>query len=137
MAFNELNSVEHYIINNLSGVNLNNGGAAEPGQTYGKHWEYKSADDLKRNVNEVLNENELKKVRQISFSLFLFFLMFLLSTTCNMSSSEALNRKCFSRHHQSLIRLMSFFVIPREERYLEGRFPADYPDYKASVRRWV
>ena len=35
------------------------------------------------------------------------------------------------------VALMSFFVIPREERYLEARFPADYPAYKASVRRWV
>lgn len=35
------------------------------------------------------------------------------------------------------VTLMSFFVIPREERYLEARFPADYPAYKASVRRWV
>ncbi len=33
--------------------------------------------------------------------------------------------------------LMSLFVIPREERYLEARFPADYPAYKVSVRRWV
>ena len=61
MAFNELNSVEHYIIHKLSGINLNNDGAAEPDQTYGKWWEYKSATDLKRNVNEVLNEEELKK----------------------------------------------------------------------------
>lgn len=61
MSFNELNSVEHYIIHKLSGINLNNGGAAEPDQTYGKWWEYKSAQELKRNVNEVLNEGELKK----------------------------------------------------------------------------
>ena len=61
MAFNELNSVEHYIIHKLSGINLNNDGAAEPDQTYGKWWEYKSATELKRNVNEVLNEEELKK----------------------------------------------------------------------------
>ncbi len=30
MAFNKLNSVEHYIIHQLSGVNLNNDGVAEP-----------------------------------------------------------------------------------------------------------
>ena len=33
--------------------------------------------------------------------------------------------------------LMSFVVIPREERYLEARFPSEYLDYKASVRRWL
>lgn len=34
------------------------------------------------------------------------------------------------------IALMSLVVIPREERYLEARFPAEYSPYKASVRRW-
>jgi len=33
--------------------------------------------------------------------------------------------------------LMTFVVIPREERYLESRFATDYPPYKASVRRWL
>ena len=32
--------------------------------------------------------------------------------------------------------LMSFWVIPREERYLEARFPGEYLPYKAAVRRW-
>ncbi|TAK87592.1 MAG: isoprenylcysteine carboxylmethyltransferase family protein [Betaproteobacteria bacterium] len=35
------------------------------------------------------------------------------------------------------VALMSFVVIPREERYLETRFPSDYLPYKASVRRWL
>lgn len=35
------------------------------------------------------------------------------------------------------VALMSFVVIPREEQYLETRFPADYLPYKASVRRWL
>jgi len=35
------------------------------------------------------------------------------------------------------VALMSFTVIPREERYLEARFPSEYPSYKASVRRWL
>jgi protein-S-isoprenylcysteine O-methyltransferase Ste14 len=35
------------------------------------------------------------------------------------------------------VALMSFVVIPREEHYLETRFPADYMPYKASVRRWL
>ena len=33
--------------------------------------------------------------------------------------------------------LMAFVVIPREERYLEARFPSEYLPYKASVRRWL
>lgn len=33
--------------------------------------------------------------------------------------------------------LMSFLVIPREERYLEARFPSEYVPYKSSVRRWL
>jgi len=33
--------------------------------------------------------------------------------------------------------LMSFVVIPREEKYLETHFPSDYLPYKASVRRWL
>lgn len=35
------------------------------------------------------------------------------------------------------VALMSLVVIPREEQYLETRFPADYLPYKASVRRWL
>jgi protein-S-isoprenylcysteine O-methyltransferase Ste14 len=33
--------------------------------------------------------------------------------------------------------LISFVVIPREERYLEARFGEQYARYKASVRRWL
>lgn len=33
--------------------------------------------------------------------------------------------------------LMSFWVIRREERYLEARFPSEYLPYKSSVRRWL
>ena len=33
--------------------------------------------------------------------------------------------------------LMSFVVIPREERYLERRFGAEYNEYKSRVRRWL
>ena len=34
------------------------------------------------------------------------------------------------------VAVMSLVVIPREERYLEARFPSEYSAYKASVRRW-
>lgn len=60
MAFNELNSVEHYIIHRLSGVNLNDTALREPRIGYGTEWVYKSAADLNRGVNEVLLESELK-----------------------------------------------------------------------------
>jgi protein-S-isoprenylcysteine O-methyltransferase Ste14 len=33
--------------------------------------------------------------------------------------------------------LMSLWVIPREERYLQARFSSEYLSYKSSVRRWL
>jgi protein-S-isoprenylcysteine O-methyltransferase Ste14 len=33
--------------------------------------------------------------------------------------------------------LMTWVVIPMEERYLERRFGAEYVEYKAKVRRWI
>jgi protein-S-isoprenylcysteine O-methyltransferase Ste14 len=33
--------------------------------------------------------------------------------------------------------LMSLVVIPREEAFLEARFPSEYLPYKNSVRRWL
>jgi protein-S-isoprenylcysteine O-methyltransferase Ste14 len=35
------------------------------------------------------------------------------------------------------VALMALVVIPREEHYLEARFPADYPAYQREVRRWL
>ena len=35
------------------------------------------------------------------------------------------------------VALIHYVVIPREERYLERKFGAQYLDYKASVRRWL
>jgi protein-S-isoprenylcysteine O-methyltransferase Ste14 len=35
------------------------------------------------------------------------------------------------------IAVMSFIVIPREERYLVARFGSEYANYKATVRRWL
>jgi type I restriction enzyme R subunit len=60
MGFNELNSVEHYIIHQLSGVNLNSTHWQEEKTPYGFQWSYKSADKLKRGVNEVIEEEELR-----------------------------------------------------------------------------
>ncbi len=33
--------------------------------------------------------------------------------------------------------LMAMVVIPREERYLETRFPSEYLSYQRAVRRWL
>jgi protein-S-isoprenylcysteine O-methyltransferase Ste14 len=33
--------------------------------------------------------------------------------------------------------IMALVVIPREERYLEARFPSGYLPYKREVRRWL
>ncbi|TKD66538.1 type I restriction endonuclease subunit R [Flavobacterium sp. ASW18X] len=60
MGFNELNSVEHYIIHQLSGVNLNDK-VSEPQSAYGATWQYQSASSLSRNTTEVLVETEVKK----------------------------------------------------------------------------
>lgn len=60
MGFNELNSVEHYIIHQLSGLNLNTGNISEPISPYGVRWVYQSSQELNRTVNEVLLEQELK-----------------------------------------------------------------------------
>jgi protein-S-isoprenylcysteine O-methyltransferase Ste14 len=35
------------------------------------------------------------------------------------------------------VSIISFVVIPREERYLETRFDEEYKRYKAGVRRWL
>ncbi|MPN02303.1 hypothetical protein SDC9_149519 [bioreactor metagenome] len=48
MPFNELNSVEHFIIKQLSGVDLNNNTVAEPQSHYGIRWQYLPASALLR-----------------------------------------------------------------------------------------
>ena len=48
MGFNELNSVEHYIIHQLSGVNLNSKTVNEPKAGYSAQWIYKSSDEIQR-----------------------------------------------------------------------------------------
>jgi type I restriction enzyme R subunit len=60
MSFNELNSVENYIIKQLTGVNLNTNEASEDATLYGDFWQYKSPQELNRSVNEVLIESNLK-----------------------------------------------------------------------------
>lgn len=62
MGFTELNSVEHYIINQLTDVNLNQGHVAEiPLQPYGAEWQFQSPEQLGRGVNEVMVEALVKR----------------------------------------------------------------------------
>ncbi|MEQ9220242.1 MAG: HsdR family type I site-specific deoxyribonuclease [Cyclobacteriaceae bacterium] len=60
MSFNEFNSVENYIIYQLTGINLNSD-VQEPKEKYGLSWEYQPTSTLDRSVNEVLLESDLKK----------------------------------------------------------------------------
>jgi len=60
MSFNELNSVEHYIIHQLCGVNLNANELSDRTETYGHRWIYKQPQDLSRSINEVLLETEIR-----------------------------------------------------------------------------
>lgn len=66
MGFNELNSVEHFFVHRLTGVNLNeakSGNAVEePIPAYDAvKWRYVPSELLKRDITEVLLEKELKK----------------------------------------------------------------------------
>jgi type I restriction enzyme R subunit len=53
MGFTELNSVEHYIIHQMTGVNLNANQVSEPQKTFGVQWQFQSPEQLGRGVNEV------------------------------------------------------------------------------------
>lgn len=66
MSFNELNTVEHFFVHRLTGVNLNevNAGNAieEPIPAYDSvKWRFVPSDQLGRDITEVLLEKELKK----------------------------------------------------------------------------
>jgi len=61
MGFTELNSVEHYIIHQMTGVNLNANQISEPQKTFGVQWQFQSPEQLGRGVNEVLVESEVVK----------------------------------------------------------------------------
>ena len=61
MGFTELNSVEHYIIHQISGVNLNTNTVSATLGDYSVQWQFQSQEQLGRGVNEVLVESELLK----------------------------------------------------------------------------
>lgn len=56
-----MNSVEFYIIQQLSGVNLNHPNWAEEQGPFSFQWKYKPASGIVRGVNEVLVESELRE----------------------------------------------------------------------------
>jgi type I restriction enzyme R subunit len=65
-TFNELNSVEHFIIHQLTGINLNqvqHGMVKEENVPYGDNaeWKYIQPELLQREITDMLLENELKK----------------------------------------------------------------------------
>jgi type I restriction enzyme, R subunit len=65
MAFNEQNTVEHFIIHQLTGVNLNavrGNMVKEDAVEYDTvKWKYTQADLLQRDITEVFVEKELKE----------------------------------------------------------------------------
>jgi type I restriction enzyme, R subunit len=61
MAFNELNSVENFIVRELTGVNLNHQGVQEePFEYQSAQWRYIPSEQLRREITEVMVESELK-----------------------------------------------------------------------------
>ena len=64
MTFTELNSVEYFIIHNLTGVNLNsvqNGVVKQQSLNYGETtWKYVQSELLQREISDVFLEQELK-----------------------------------------------------------------------------
>ncbi len=62
MPFNEINSVENFVIKTMTGVNLNETSTLhEPMASYGAQWIYTPASELPREITEVLIETELKQ----------------------------------------------------------------------------
>ena len=59
MTFNELNSVEHYIIHKLSGVNINANFSDDNLESY--KWIYKTPDQINRGINDVIVEEDIKE----------------------------------------------------------------------------
>ncbi len=61
MSFSELNTVENYIINQLSGTNLNDKTMSEvPLKAEGTYWQFQSAGQLGREDSDVLIESRVK-----------------------------------------------------------------------------
>lgn len=63
--------------------------------------------------------------------------IYLAFTVCQLGAAFCLNSVWLLVTLLPAIALMSFVVIPREERYLGLRFGEEYSRYRASVRRWL
>ena len=63
--------------------------------------------------------------------IYLAFSLLLLGVACALNSLWLLGTLAAAAS------VTSFVVIPREERYLERRFGAEYLDYKAKVGHWL
>ena len=62
MSFSELNTVEYFIINELSSVNLNKQPIEEtPLKSCGQFWQFQSAEQLGRTDSEVLIDSKVKE----------------------------------------------------------------------------
>ena len=65
MKFNESNTVEAFVIKELSGETISTSPLVQdPAIPYGKPWKYIPPQDLKRSVNEVLLEDQLHQALQ-------------------------------------------------------------------------
>lgn len=60
MSFNELNNVEYYVINQLTGGDLYENRLDETKIKYGTSWRFQTSKELERGINEILVDNELK-----------------------------------------------------------------------------
>ena len=58
MTFNELNTVEYYVIQNLSGANLNSDTVDD--STDKNRWLYKSSDRINRDTKDIIIEEEVR-----------------------------------------------------------------------------
>ena len=58
MIFNEENTVENFIISQLSGINLNDNSSSTPNDSI---WKYHSPDDLDRESNDVIAVSDFKR----------------------------------------------------------------------------
>lgn len=63
--------------------------------------------------------------------------IYLAFTMCQIGAALCLDSAWLLVTLLPAIALMSFVVIPREERYLGLRFGEEYSRYRASVRRWL
>ncbi len=87
MTFNELNSVEHYNISQLSGVNLNHINWAEEKVPYGFQWSFLSHEKLNRGINEVIVD-EKERIPNFLLNLLPLRLKYFVTCTNQINTNE-------------------------------------------------